>query len=64
MCGSGVKIGMANTAVLLRSILMVLPVSLAAWTVEVAGATLPGAVARLAVTTARLTTVTTASGSA
>ena len=55
---------MANTAVLLRSILMVLPVSLAAWTVEVAGATLPGAVARLAVTTARLTTVTTASGSA
>ena len=64
MCGSGVKIGMANTAVLLRPILLVLPVDLTACSVVVAGATVPGSVARLAVTASRLASVTAALGSA
>ena len=64
MYGSGVRIGMANTADLLRLILQVLPVGLAACTVEVAGSTLPGSVARLAVSTSRLSAITTTLGSA
>ena len=64
MCGSGVKIGMANTVVLLRPILLVLTVGLTAWAVVVAGASLPGTVARLTVASTRLAAVTAALGSA
>ena len=64
MCGSGVKIGMATTVVLLRPILQVLIVGLAACTVVVAGTSMPGTVARRAVTAARLTAAATALGSA
>ena len=64
MCGSGVKIGMANTAVLLRPILQVLTVGLIACAVGVAGAAMPGFVARHTVTATRLASVTTPSGSA
>ena len=64
MCGSGVKIGMATTVVLLRPILLVLTVGLTACTVEVAGAALPGTVACHAVAAARLSTAAATLGSA
>ena len=64
MCGSGVRIGMATTVVLFRPILQVLIVGLAACAVVVVGTTLPGTVARRAVSTARLATVATPLGSA
>ena len=57
MYGSGVMIGMANIAVLHRPILLVLPVGLTACSVVVAGASLPGAVARHTVAASRLTDV-------
>ena len=63
MYGNGVRIGMANTVFILKPILLVLPVGLTACTVEVAGTTLPGAVARHTVSTARLATVASTLGS-
>ena len=62
MCGSGVRIGMANTVVLLRLILQVLMVGLSACSVVVAGAAMLGAVARRAVTAARLASAAAALG--
>ena len=53
--GNGVRIGRATTVVLLRPILQVLPVDLTAWSVGVAGTTMPGSVARHTATS-RLTT--------
>ena len=58
MYGNGVRIGMANTVVLLRPILLVLIVGLTTWAVVVAGAAMPGSVARHTVTTSHLTTET------
>ena len=64
MLGNGVWIGMANTAVLLRPILQVLPVGLAACTVGVAGPAMPGTVARHIVTITHLAAAITTLGSA
>lgn len=64
MYGNGARIGMKIIEVLLRPILLVLPVGLTACTVGVAGTTMPGSVARLAVTATRLPTATTTLGSA
>ena len=64
MYGNGVRIGMANTVVLLRPILLVLIVVLTACSVEVAGTSVPDSVARHTVTSSRLTTTATSLGSA
>ena len=64
MYGSGVRIGMTTTIVLLRPILQVLIVGLTACTVGVAGSSLPGTVARHAVAATSLTYVATTLDSA
>ena len=64
MYWSGVRIGMTTTVALLRPILQVLIVGLTACAVEVAGAALPGTVARHAVASTRLAAASAASGSA
>ena len=64
MYWSGVRIGMTTTVALLRPILQVLIVGLTACAVEVAGSTMPGAVARLTVAATRLAAVASTLGSA
>lgn len=62
MCGSGARIGMAITIAVDRRIQLDLRVGRTVWLGAAAGTTLPGAVARRAVASARPTAVAAASG--